>query len=185
MFTDGSVLRQRRSKVSGGGACAQLRWWAPFDFKPIFLNFAYNITNQAANLKLSHTITILTNVRDSPNRTILKCSFGCFLTSLIHLLKLLPRCVWHAGWLLNQQFVIQPLLTLTQLFSEWVHVENRRFQLIWLQSVSESEKLIPLGPQRGSLTAGPLCIAQPVQPIATPLCSVTFIVMTVSKTFPY
>ena len=24
--------------------------------------------------------------------------------SLIHQLKLLPRCVWHAGWLLNQQF---------------------------------------------------------------------------------
>ena len=26
------------------------------------------------------------------------------VTSLIHQLKLLPRCVWHAGWLLNQQF---------------------------------------------------------------------------------
>ena len=32
------------------------------------------------------------------------------------------------------------------MFIEWVRVENRRFQLIWLHSVSESKKLIPLPP---------------------------------------
>jgi len=83
MFTDGSGLRQGGSKFSGGGACAQLRWWAPVDFKPKIVKntFTYNIANQVANLKLNHSITILTVVCDSPNRTILKCSFACLLSS--------------------------------------------------------------------------------------------------------
>jgi len=50
-----------------------------FQTKKKFKTLTYNITNQAANLKLSHTITVLTNVCDSPNRTILKCSFVCLL----------------------------------------------------------------------------------------------------------
>jgi len=71
---------QWRCEVSRS-PCAELRWWAHFDFKPKknYHTFTYNITNQAANLKLSHTITILTNVCDSPNRTIVKCSFACLL----------------------------------------------------------------------------------------------------------
>ena len=59
MFTDGSLLRQWSSKVSGGGACAQLRI---FDGGPPSISnqknfkntFTYNITNEAASLKLSY-----------------------------------------------------------------------------------------------------------------------------------
>ena len=43
----------------GGGACAELRWWTPFDFKPKkckTLLRTTTATNQAANLKLSHTV---------------------------------------------------------------------------------------------------------------------------------
>jgi len=62
---------------------------------------------------------------------------------------------------------IQPLLTLTQLFS----VENHKFELVWLHSESKNKNVFHYqclqGPSehRGPHDHGPLCIAQP---IATP-----------------
>jgi len=65
------------SKVSWGGGLVQSfdGGLIRFQTKNFLNTFTYNITNQAAKLKLSimYTITILKNLCDSPNRTIVKC----------------------------------------------------------------------------------------------------------------
>ena len=75
-----STSWQWHSKVSGGGLVQSFDGGPPSISNQNFLKHFYIQHNKSSSqLKLSHTITILTNVCDSPNRTILKCSFACLL----------------------------------------------------------------------------------------------------------